>query len=75
MTTDLHAKLGHLIKDAKCKNKDCLSNGNDNLELVWFGKQYEEKIITCSSCYVMNEEAIKKSLPTSMNVLPVSAFL
>lgn len=54
MNTDLYLKLHQTIKDAKCKNKDCLSKGNDNLELVWFGKQYEEKIITCSSCYVMN---------------------
>ena len=32
-------------------------------------------MVTCSSCFIMNDEAVKKSMPTAFNVLPVSAFL
>lgn len=67
-------KLEESIKMGKCKNRECLSGGKDNLEIVWFGNQYEQKKITCSSCFVMNDEAIKKSLPTNLNVVPVRYF-
>lgn len=68
---ELSKKLDESIRAAKCSNKGCLSGGKDNLDIVWFGNQYEQKIITCSSCYVMNDEAIKKSIPTSQNVMPL----
>lgn len=64
-------KLEEHIRSSKCSNKGCLSNGKDNMEIVWFGNQYEEKMITCSSCFVMNDEALKKSIPTNQNVLPL----
>lgn len=41
MNSELYKKLEATIKGVKCKNKGCLSAGNDNLELVWFGEQYE----------------------------------
>lgn len=69
--SELSKKLEESIRGAKCSNKGCLSGGKDNLDIVWFGNQYEQKIITCSSCYVMNDEAIKKSIPTAQNVMPL----
>lgn len=30
--------------------------------------------MTCSSCYLLNDEAIKKSIPASFNVLPLLNF-
>lgn len=68
---ELSKKLEESIRTAKCSNKGCLSGGKDNLDIVWFGNQYEQKIITCSSCYIMNDEAIKKSLPTAQNIMPL----
>lgn len=59
------------LRGARCSSKDCLSSGRDSQEIVWFGVQYEQKKITCSSCFVMNDEAVKKCLPTAVNVMPV----
>jgi hypothetical protein len=62
------------LKTEKCQRKDCLSDNIGNLEVVWFGKQYDTKDMTCSCCYMLNDEAIKKSLPATYNVLPLLKF-
>lgn len=70
-SSELQKRLYDSIRSNKCTNKGCLSNGEDNLEVAWFGKQYDEKCLTCSSCYIMNDEAVRKSIPTAFNVLPL----
>lgn len=62
------------LKTEKCTRKDCLSDKRGNLEVVWFGKQYDVKEVTCSCCFMLNDEAIKKSIPATFNVLPLLKF-
>jgi hypothetical protein len=62
------------LKSMKCSKKGCLSDHRDTLEVAWFGNLYENKEMTCSSCYILDNEAIKKSLPSNLNVLPLIHF-
>lgn len=68
---DIAKKITETIRLNKCQRKGCMSNNQDNLEVVWFGNEFEHKDVTCSSCVLMNEAAIGKVLPVGNNLLPV----
>jgi hypothetical protein len=72
---ELQKKLEESIRAKNCTHKGCLSSGKDALDIVWFGSQFEEKVITCSSCFVLNDEALKKCVPSSFNVVPLRYLL
>ena len=38
---ELYRKLADTVKAGKCNNKGCLSGCQDNVEIFWFGKQYD----------------------------------
>ena len=69
--SDIVKKIQDEFRAGKCLNKGCESEQKDTPDIVWFGKQYEHKQITCSSCLIKNDEAMKKCIPSFQNVLPV----
>lgn len=75
MSSELSRKLIDQVRANRCSKKGCFSQQRDPLDVVWFGQQYgDSKELTCSACYVCNDEAIKASFPTQINVLPVRYF-
>lgn len=72
MSTEIARKILEQIRAGLCNKKNCISKQRDPLDVVWFGKQYgANREITCSACYICNDEAVKNSLPTQLNVLPL----
>lgn len=72
MSNEFTRKIIDQIRNIKCNKKGCLSQQRDSLDIVWYGQQYGDyKEYTCSACYVCNEEAVKGSFPTNLNVLPL----
>jgi hypothetical protein len=72
MSSEIARKIIEQIHNTRCKKKNCPSQQRDPLDLVWFGKQYgDQRQITCSACFVCNDEAIKNAIPTQLNVLPL----
>lgn len=56
MASEITRKIVEQIKVNKCKKHNCRSQGRDQLEVVWFGKQYgQQKEVTCSACFVCND--------------------
>ena len=72
MASEITRKIVDQVKSSKCGKAHCKSQGRDQLEVVWFGKQYgQQKEVTCSACFICNDEAIKSAIPTQLNVLPL----
>lgn len=72
MSTEIARKIIEQVRANCCKKKNCVSQQRDPLEVIWFGTQYgANREATCSACYICNEEAVKNSLPTCLNVLPL----
>jgi hypothetical protein len=68
---DIEKKLSEIIRSNKCDKKGCLSNNQDNLEVVWFGSKFDKKEITCSSCILMNDLVVGRLEPVAQNILPI----
>jgi hypothetical protein len=72
MSTEIARKIIEQVRANQCRKKNCVSQQRDPLDVVWFGKQYGvNREATCSACYICNDEAVKNSLPTHLNVLPL----
>lgn len=75
MSTEIARKIIEQVRAGQCKRNNCISQQRDPPDVVWFGKQYgSNKEVTCSACYICNDEAVKKSIPTQLNVLPLRYF-
>jgi hypothetical protein len=72
MSSEQSRKLIEQARAFRCTRKGCLSQQRDPIDVVWFGQQYGEcKEYTCSACYICSDEAVKASLPTALNILPL----
>ena len=71
MSSELSRKIIEQVRCQTCRQKNCHSDQRDPLDVVWFGKQYSQKQITCSACFVCNDEALKNAIPTQQNVAPL----
>ena len=71
MSSEISRKIIEQLRCQTCKRKNCKSDQRDPLDVVWFGKQYNQKQITCSACFICNDEAIKNAIPTQQNVVPL----
>ena len=70
--SEITRKIVEQLKGSRCKKNNCKSQGKDQLEVVWFGRQYgQQREATCSACLICSDEAIKNAIPTQLNVLPL----
>lgn len=67
----METKILEAIRNNKCQRKGCLSAGQDNLDVVWYGQKFLDREITCSSCVLKNDEVLRRLEPVSTNLMPL----
>jgi hypothetical protein len=60
-----------IIRSNKCTRKSCLSGNQDNIEVIWYGKKYDIKESTCTSCVLRNDEVLSRLEPVALNMMPI----
>jgi hypothetical protein len=68
---EFERKVVDVMRNNKCLRKNCLSGNQDNIEVIWYGRKYDVKEATCSSCVLRNDEVLTRLEPVALNMMPI----
>lgn len=74
MNEGTQSQVVERLKRELCKQENCLSKHQDNIELIVFDSEIAERTgLMCTACF-LDTQLIQKLLPVEKYVLPIRYF-